>query len=232
MSFTRIYIYILVLLFLGISETTAQTSNGSFDDGAGSNNGDRRGGLFKKRQDDGFGKEPFFSFLKRRKKENAPIGKGNSESGNVVSGVFFDGETLNDREKKKIEKQLKRYEKQKPTKWEKNHLEMIKRGYPVHPDTARKYRHLASRILRQKNTRIRRIKKFYKKEFYIRQGKRGSQSGASVKTELKEKDKKNEKRHKQRARRLKRKQRTGHYLPFYERWFKDGGMKKRRKKRT
>lgn len=202
-------------------QVRAQGNNGTFNaTEKGFSNGD-------------FGGKPkksIFDLFKRKDKNKNPIldmTKKNSKF-QVIEKTYFDGKKLNEREQKKISKQIIKYERQKPNKWEQNYLAMSQRGYPVQPDTARKYRHLAARVQRQKDKRTRKMERVYKKTLYESQGKR-SGTNADVGRELKQKDKARVKRDKMRSRRLKRKQKTGHYDPFYIVWGKKMGIEKKKK---
>lgn len=180
-------------------------------------------------------KKGFFSFLRR--KDNFTTNSENkiqvleiiSETG-AVNTYYFDGKKLNDSEIRKISKQIKKYEKQKPNRWEQNYLEMRNRGYPVHPDTVRKYKGLAEKVRRQKDYRTKKMNKLYKNNLYLNQGKGTDKTDVGDK--MKAKEKATYKREKKRAKQLKRKQRNGNYLPFYERWYKKWNEKNKKKKKN
>jgi len=137
-------------------------------------------------------KKGLFSFL--RKDDNFTTNTENkiqvleiiTETGSVNT-YYFDGKKLNESEIRKISKQIKKYEKQKPNRWEQNYLEMRNRGYPVHPDTVRKYKGLAERVRRQKDNRTKKMNKLYRNNIYLKQGKGTDKSDVGEK--MKERDK-------------------------------------------
>lgn len=230
---SKITIYILsFFLLFSYIDTYAQEKK----EGWGYTNEKNKKGFFSKlfnKKEPEFGEPPkkkLFGFL--RKKKNYQIETRNqihvleiiAETG-AVKTYYFDGKVLSELEVAKITKQIKKYEKQKPNKWEKNYLEMRNRGYPVHPDTVRKYKGLAQRVERQRIKRTRKMNKIYQKQLYRKQGNRAN--GENVGDILKQQRKENIKKQKKRMRRLKRKQRTGHYLPFYIRWIKKLNKKKK-----
>jgi hypothetical protein len=162
-------------------------------------------------------KKSIFSIFKKKKDITleSEIQKNKTERNTKMfelDGYYFDGRSLKPKEIKVIQKQIRKYEKNKPDKWEQNFLAMRQRGYPIHPDTMRRYKGLESRLARQKQSRTRKMERIYRKNHFIAQ--------VEKKKEMKEKYKANAKREKKRMRQLRRKQRTGEYLPFYERWYK------------
>ena len=236
MSKFKINILFLTFIFYLISgfsfHATAQNEWGNNEDWGN----EKKKGLFKKKpKTDENGqpiKVPFFKrIFKGKKGIKDPIADAKKEKNTnfqIVESEYFDGKKLNKKEQKKIAKQVRKYNKQKPSKWEQNYLEMRKRGYPVHPDTARKYRNLAAKVQRQKDARTRKMNKVYRKSLYSVQEKRSD--GRSVGDIMKAKHKETTKKHKQKARRLKRRQRTGYYLPFYQRWYESFSEKQKKKK--
>jgi len=184
-------------------------------------------------EDGGFTEEKksIFSVFKKKKKAVDPIKEAKKKENTnfqMIDGHIFDGKTLNERERKKVTKQIAKYEKQKPNKWEENFIAMRQHGYPVHPDTMAKYKRLEPRLKRQKDARTRKMKKIYKKSLYQNQGTY-VKTNEDVGKALKQKNKETTQREKKRMRQVKRKQRTGHYLPFYLRWYEKFFGKKKKK---
>jgi hypothetical protein len=175
-------------------------------------------------------KKSIFSIFKKKKVIDPIQDAKSKENSNfqTIDGHIFDGRNLNQHEQKKISKQIAKYEKQKPNKWEENFIAMRQRGYPVHPDTMQKYKRLEPRLKRQKDKRTRKMKKIYKKSLYQNQGSY-IKTNEDVGKALKQKNKETTAREKKRMRQVKRKQRTGHYLPFYLRWYEKFFGKKKKK---
>ena len=245
MSKFKINILFLTFLFYLISgfsfQAAAQNEWGNDEDWGN----EKKKGLFKRKtKTDEFGqplpykkKVPFLKRIFKGKNDSItdPIAnakKNKNTSFQLIESEYFDGKNLNKKEQKKIAKQVRKYNKQKPSKWEQNYLEMRKRGYPVHPDTVRKYRGLAAKVQRRKDARTRKMNKVYKKNLYpivLLPLKSYFKRKKIVKVK-KDKSKKNLKKQKKKARQLKRRQRTGHYLPFYQRWFQSFTKKTKKKK--
>lgn len=244
MSKFKINILFLTFVFYLISGFSLQASAQNQNDWGNDEDwgSKKKKGLFKRKSKtnesgevEAFkAKEPFFKrIFKGKKGIEDPVADAKKEKNTnfqVIESEYFDGKKLNDKEQKKIAKQVRKYNKQKPSKWEQNYLEMRKRGYPVHPDTVRKYRNLAAKVQRQKDARTRKMKKIYRKSLYDVQGKEFF-TKADVGKKMEAKHKETTKKQKQKARRLKRRQRTGYYLPFYQRWY-ESFSKKQQKKRN
>ncbi len=114
---------------------------------------------------------------------------------------MMEGPRLDDKEKDKLEKYLKQYNRRKLEPEEIDLIERAKRGYPIHPDNKKRLERLQRKEARRRARFLRKVNKLYEKKFRLLQEDHVR------------------KRMKETARQSERKRKGKHPIPWWKRIF-------------